>query len=212
VRLVRWRQWGLALAVLATLGGLTVAGRLLDLPEERPLGTPPPPSTTTNQLVSVATLPPVAIPAALRRPLRLPALRRDGSCPTSPMVGPSITPAHPVAAVAVGDGPVYPVLFRATADGRLDNSWVVYWDAPKPPDGPVIVRGHRLGAPRDRVGFQQDQQQPRRPIHVLDPAIAYPTGDRGSWWPKTRLRAGRGCYGLQLDGAGFSEVLVVEFG
>jgi hypothetical protein len=211
VRLVRWRQWGLALAVLATLGGLTVAGRLLDLPEERPLGTPPPPSTTTNQLVSVATLPPVTIPAALRRPLRLPALRRDGSCPTSPMVGPSITPAHPVAAVAVGDGPVYPVLFRATADGRLDNSWVVYWDAPKPPDGPVIVRGHRLGAPKDQVRFQQDQQT-SRPEHVLDPAIAYPTGDRGSWWPKTRLRTGRGCYGLQIDGTTFSEVLVVEFG
>jgi len=27
-----------------------------------------------------------------------------------------------------------------------------------------------------------------------------------------RLRAGPGCYGLQIDGAGFSEVLVVEFG
>ena len=24
--------------------------------------------------------------------------------------------------------------------------------------------------------------------------------------------AGQGCYGLQIDGAGFSEVLVVEFG
>jgi hypothetical protein len=158
-----------------------VTGRLLDLPEDRRPGTPPPPSTTTNQLVSIATLPPPAtIPAALRRPLRLPGLRRDGSCPTSPTVGPSITPAHPVAAVAVGDGP-------------------------------VIVRGHRLGAPKDQVRFQQDQQQ-SRPVHVLDPATAYPTGDRGSWWPKTRLRAGPGCYGLQIDGAEFSEVLVVEFG
>jgi hypothetical protein len=27
VRLVRWRRWGLALTVLATIGGLTVAGR-----------------------------------------------------------------------------------------------------------------------------------------------------------------------------------------
>ena len=151
VRLVRWRRWGLALTVLATLGGLTVAGRLLDLPETRLSPTTPPPSTTTNEVVSVATLPPPAtIPAALRRPLRLPGLRRDGSCPTSPMVGPSITRAHPVAAVAVGDGPVYPVLFRATAAGRLDHSSVAYWDAPKPLGGPVIVRGHRLGAPQDR--------------------------------------------------------------
>jgi hypothetical protein len=212
VRLVRWRRWGLALAVLATLGGLTVAGRLLDLPENRPPGASPPPSTTTNQVVSVATTPPPAtIPAALRRPLRLPGLRRDGSCPTSPTVGPSITRAHPVAAVAVGDGPVYPVLFRATTDGRLDHSTVAYWDAPKPLGGPVIVRGHRLGAPKDRVGFQQDQQKPR-PVHLLDPASAYQAGEQGSWWRPTRLQAGRGCYGLQIDGAGFSEVLVVDFG
>ena len=157
---MRWRRWGLALTVLATLGGLTVAGRLLDLPETRLSPTSPPSSTTTNEVVSVATLPPPAtIPAALRRPLRLPGLRRDGSCPTSPMVGPSITRAHPVAAVAVGDGPVYPVLFRATAAGRLDHSSVAYWDAPKPLGGPVIVRGHRLGAPQDRVGFLQDQQK-----------------------------------------------------
>ena len=207
-----WRRWGLALAVLATLGGLAVAGRLLDLPDDRRSGTPPSPSTTTNQVVSVATTPPPAtIPAALRRPLRLPGLRRDGSCPTSPTVGPSITRDHPVAAVAVGDGPVYPVLFRATVEGRLDHSTVAYWDAPKPLGGPVIVRGHRLGAPKDRVGFQQDQQKPR-PVHLLDPASAYRAGEQGSWWRPTRLRAGRGCYGLQIDGAGFSEVLVVEFG
>jgi len=120
VRLVRWRRWGLALTVLATLGGLTVAG-------------------------------------------------------------------------------------------RLDHSSVAYWDAPKPLGGPVIVRGHRLGAPQDRVGFLQDQQR-SRPIHLLDPASAYQAGEQGSWWRPTRLQAGRGCYGLQIDGVGFSEVLVVEFG
>ena len=209
---MRWRRWGLALTVLATLGGLTVAGRLLDLPETQLSPTSPPSSTTTNEVVSVATLPPPAtIPAALRRPLRLPGLRRDGSCPTSPMIGPSITRAHPVAAVAVGDGPVYPVLFRATAAGRLDHSSVAYWDAPKPLVGPVIVRGLRLWAPQDRVGFLQAQQN-TRPIHLLDPASAYQGGEQGSWWRPTRLQAGRGCYGLQIDGVGFSEVLVVEFG
>ena len=212
VRLVRWRRWGLALTVLATLGGLTVAGRLLDLPETRLSPTTPPPSTTTNEVVSVATLPPPAtIPAALRRPLRLPGLRRDGSCPTSPMVGPSITRAHPVAAVAVGDGPVYPVLFRATAAGRLDHSSVAYWDAPKPLGGPVIVRGHRLGAPQGPGRLPAGPAEVA-PDHLLDPAIAYQAGEQGSWWRPTRLQAGRGCYGLQIDGVGFSEVLVVEFG
>jgi hypothetical protein len=210
MRLVRWRGWGLVLAVLAALGGLAVAGRLLDLSESR---SPPPqasPSTTPIQGVTVATLPSAPIPAALRRPLRLPGLPRDGSCPTTPAVGPPMTPARPVAAVAVGQGPVYPVLFRAP-DGRLDQSAVAYWDAPRPLGGVAIVRGHRLGAPRDRIRFR-DNEQKLSLVHVLDPATAYPAGAEGHWWRPTRLRAGAGCYGLQIDGPSFSTVLVVELG
>jgi hypothetical protein len=207
---VRWRGWGLVLAVLAALGGLTVAGRLLEVPDDRPARAAPAPPTTSAQ-VSVTTLAPGTVPAGLRRPLRLPGLRRDGSCPTSPATGPAITPAHPVAAVAVGDGPVYPVLFRAAAGNRLDPSAVAYWDAPEPLGGPAIVRGHRLGRPGDRIGFQEGQEA-SRPVHVLDPAAAYSNGARGRWWRPTRLRAGPGCYGLQIDGPRFSQVLVVEFG
>jgi hypothetical protein len=211
MRLVRWRGWGLVLAVLATVGGLTVAGRLLDLPDDRQ-SRPPSPTTRTTPVVSVTTSPPATTtPAALRRPLRLPGLRGDGSCPTSPAVGPRLTPGRQVAAVAVGDGPVYPVLFRAAGEGRLDPSAVAYWDAPAPLGGPVIVRGHRLGAPRDRIQFQGERQE-LRPVHVLDPAAAYPAARQGSWWRPTRLRAGPGCYGLQIDGPRFSPVLVVEFG
>ena len=158
----------------------------------------------------MTTLPQGTIPAALRRPLRLPSLRRDGSCPTSPAVGPPMTAAQPVAAAAVGDGPVYPVLFRAAADGRLDHSAVAYWDAPTPLGGPAIIRGHRLGAPRDRVRFQDDQQASRL-VHVLDPVLPIRPARKVSWWRPTRLRAGAGCYGLQIDGPRFSQVLVVEF-
>ena len=205
---MRWRGWGLAVAVLAALGGLAVTGRLLNVPEDPP---PAAPTTTFTERVSVATLPPAGVPSAVRRPLRLPSLRPDGSCPTSPAVGPAITPDHPVAAVAVGDGPVYPVLFRAARAGRLDHSLVAYWDAPTPLGGPVIVRGHRLGAPEDRIRFEDDQQR-LHPVHVLDPAAAHPSGPQGgSWWRATRLRAGTGCYGLQIDGRRFSEVLVVQF-
>jgi hypothetical protein len=209
MRVVRWRGWGLVLAVLATMGGLVVAGRLLDLPEDRRSLTRPSPSTAAEHVVSVATQPPVVIPDALRRPLRLPSLGRDGSCPATPTVGPPMTAVNPVAAVVVGAGPVYPVMFRAGADGRLDRSAVAYWDAPRPLGGVVIVRGQRLGKPSDRVRFLNDQQEPRL-VHVLDPAAAHPAGRQGSWWRPTRLRAGAGCYGLQIDGPGFSQVLVVE--
>jgi hypothetical protein len=205
--MVRWRGWRLVVAVLAALGGLVVAGRLLELPQDRRAPTGPPPSTAPGQVVSVPTLPPV--PKAPRRPLRLPGLGRDGTCPATPAVGPPMTPSHPVAAVAVGDGPVVPVLFRATPDGRLDRSAVAYWDAPRPLGGAAIVRGHRLGAPGDRIRFLDDARGSSL-VHVLDPAAGHPAGARGYWWPATRLRAGAGCYGLQIDGPRFSQVLVVE--
>jgi hypothetical protein len=198
------RGWGLGLVVLAAVGALTVAGRLLDLPQDRRVLAGPPPSPAP------ATPPPAGIPEARRRPVRLPDLRRDGSCPATPAVGPQMTRAHPVAAVAVGGGPVYPVLFRADTDGRLDRSAVAYWDAPEPLGGLVIVRGHRLGAPEDRVRFLSDSQE-LSPVHVLDPAVAHPAGPQGHWWRPTRLRVGAGCYGLQIDGPAFSEVLVIEF-
>jgi hypothetical protein len=201
---MRRQGWGLGLAVLAALGALTVAGRVLDLPQDRR------PPAAAAPVVSIATPPPRGIPASLRRPVKLPDLGRDGSCPASRAVGPPMTRAHPLAAVAVGDGPVYPVLFRATPDGRLDRSAVAYWDAPEPPGGVVIVRGHRLGAPEDRVRFLSDSQQ-LSPVHVLDPAFAHPAGPQGHWWRPTRLRVGAGCYGLQIDGPDFSEVLVVQF-
>ena len=102
-----------------------------------------------------------------------------------------------------------PSISRAGADGRLDRSTVAYWDAPKPLGGVVIVRGQRLGKASDRVRFLNDQQEPRL-VHVLDPAAAHPAGGQGSWWRPTRLRAGAGCYGLQIDGPRFSQVLVVE--
>jgi hypothetical protein len=204
------RRWGPVLAVVVTVGALLVAGRLQNLPEQGPSRPPAPPPTTAAP-VSVTSPPAAAvIPEVLRRPLRLPGLRRDGSCPTSPAAGPPRTDAHPVAAVTVGAGPVVPVLFRSAVDGRLDRSVVVYWDASRSLAGVAIVRGQRLGAPRDRIRFQQSGQGPRL-VHVLDPASAYRAGAEGHWWRPTRLRAGPGCYGLQIDGPGFSEVLVVQF-
>ena len=202
--MVRRRGWRPVLAVVVAVGGLVVAGRMLDLPREQR-----PPATRPTQVVTVPTTPPTVVPDTLRRPLRLPGLGRDGSCPATPVAGPPVTAARPVAAVTVGGGPVYPVLFRAGPGGVLDRSAVAYWDAPEPLGGVVIVRGHRLGAPRDQIRFIQDEQPPTV-VHVLDPAAAHPDGRRGSWWRATRLRAGIGCYGLQIDGPGFSEVMVVE--
>jgi len=201
-----WRRWGLALMVLAGLSGLAVAGRLLDVAEDRPSAAR---SAAPVQSLTIATVPPPRIPTALRRPLRLPSLRRDGSCPATPAAGPPMTRANPVAAVTLGDGPVYPVLFKNAVDGGLDRTSAVYWDAPEPLGGVAIVRGHQLGRPQDPIRFQDDNRG-MDVVAVLDPASARRTGSQGHWW-RTSLRAGIGCYGLQIDGPRFSKVLVVEF-
>jgi hypothetical protein len=209
--MARRREWGMVLAVLVAVGGLAVAGRAVDLPKARPASPGPTPATAPDQAVTVVTVPETHVPAGLRRPLRLPDPGRDGACPATPVVGPRLTEDHPVAAVAVGAGPVVPVLFRAGQGDLLDPSAVAYWEATEPLGGAAIVRGHRLGAPRDRVRFLHDDQEPSL-VHVLDPGAAYPDGRKGNWWRATRLRAGAGCYGLQIDGPRFSQVLVVEFG
>jgi hypothetical protein len=208
--MARRRGWGMVLAVLVAVGALVVAGRVQDLPQARSTASAgPTPSTSLDQVVTVVTVPETVAPAALRRPLRLPDPGRDGACPATPVVGPRLTVDHPVAAVAVGTGPVVPVLFRAGPGRLLDPSAVAYWDATEPLGGVVIVRGHRLGAPRDRIRFLHDDRPSL--VHVLDPTAAYPDGRKGNWWRATRLRAGTGCYGLQFDGPRFSQVLVVEF-
>jgi hypothetical protein len=209
--MARRRGWAMVLAVLVALGGLAVAGRMVNLPQAQPVSAPPTPTTAPGQAVTVVTVPETQVPAGLRRPLRLPDPGRDGACPATPVVGPRLTEDHPVAAVAVGAGPVVPVLFRAGPGALLDPSAVAYWEAPEPLGGAAIVRGHRLGAPRDQIRSLHDDQEPSL-VHVLDPAASYPNGRKGNWWRATRLRAGAGCYGLQIDGPRFSQVLVVEFG
>jgi len=111
--------------------------------------------------------------------------------------------------VALGDGPVYPVLFLKPG-GQPDRTSSVHWVAPKPLGGVAIVRGHRLGAPHDPVRFQAEDDIVSA-VEVLDPAAAGQTDDGASWWLTFLLRVGAGCYGLQIDSAGFSEVVVVDF-
>jgi hypothetical protein len=210
------RRWRTGLAVLVALGALTVAGRLLDLTTTRPPAVPSsaPPSTSSTvpaQPVPRATTPPRTFPKALARPLRLPSLRSDGSCPaTPPTRDRRLWPGDPQGSTLVrGNGPVYPVLFTNLSGGP-DRRSSVYWVAPKPLAGVAIVRGRRLGVPHDRVRFR-DENRHVTAVEVLDPAAAGQADNGGLWWLTFLLRVGVGCYGLQIDSAGFSEVVVVDF-
>lgn len=212
---MQWRRYRTGLAVLAALGALALAGRLLDLaatpPPATPSRAPPPSSTVPVRPAPASTTPPPTFPRALARPLRLPSPRPDGSCPaTPPTRDRHLWPSDPQApAVVLGNGPVYPVLFTNPGGGP-DRGSSVYWIAPNPLDGVAIVRGHRLGMPQDLVRFQ-DEDHHVSAVQVLDPAAAGQADNGSSWWLTFKLRVGIGCYGLQIDGADFSQVIVVNF-
>jgi len=67
-----------------------------------------------------------------------------------------------------------------------------------------------VGMPRGPVRLQ-DQDHHLTAVQVLDPAAAGQADNGGSWWPTFLLRVGMGCYGLQIDGARFSKVIVIDF-
>src|SRR6266487_3074578 len=210
---MQWRRWKTGFAVLVALGALTLTGRLLDLGAKPPPAAPSSPRPTSSTVparpASSSTTPPRTFPSALARPLRLPSPPPDGSCPaTPPARGRHVWGSGPQA-VALGAGPVYPVLFT-TPGGLPDRTSSVYWVAPQPVGGVAIVRGHRLGTPHDLVRFQAEDHTVSA-VEVLDPAAAGQTDNGGSWWLTFLLRAGVGCYGLQIDSARFSEVVVVDF-
>ncbi len=62
----------------------------------------------------------------------------------------------------------------------------------------------------DRVRFQ-DEHRHLTAVEVLDPAAAGQADNGGLWWLTFLLRVGEGCYGLQIDSAGFSRLVVVDF-
>src|SRR6266511_2756887 len=115
---MQWRRWKTGFAVL---GALALTGRLLDLGAKPPPAAPSSPRPTSSTVparpASSSTTPPRTFPSALARPLRLPSPPPDGSCPaTPPARGRHVWGSGPQA-VALGAGPVYPVLF--TTPGGL---------------------------------------------------------------------------------------------
>jgi hypothetical protein len=134
---------------------------------------------------------------------------------------PSAKPSTPkTLAPGLGDGPVYPVGFAKRSvlafeypppkNGLFAGSeWggqKVLWVSNPGYDGPILIRGHQLdGANPVRFG----QGGP-----TLLNELAFRRGEADNWtggWRNfpsyTRLRAG-GCYAYQVDGAGFSDIVV----
>jgi hypothetical protein len=154
------------------------------------------------------------------RPLHLPPLGANGSCPTS---GGSFL-NNPV----TGDGPYLgtgPVRMGIWNRGNIARGQVVLglnsvapgwfgidvtWLSPPSYQGPFIVRGAKIGEPgRIRVWGN---------VLPIGGPLVVPAGPSGYGQDESGYRAlpngilvgAPGCYGLQVDGRGFSEVIVVN--
>jgi hypothetical protein len=155
------------------------------------------------------------LPSLRQRSLHIPHLNAAESCPISRPR--TLSPAF---APGLGSGPVYPVGFAKRSVLAFEypppknslfagSEWggqKVLWVSNPSYDGPILIRGHQLDG-ANAVRFGQGGT-------TLLNELGFRRGEADNWtggWRNfpsyTRLRAG-GCYAYQVDGAGFSDIIV----
>jgi len=147
---------------------------------------------------------------ALETPLRLPTVAAGQRCPRAS--GRIVSSAF---GDALGDGPVYPVGLGAdgvlpvvaASSGYLQK---VLWVASPAYLGRVLIRGGRIDGP-GAVQFAAGQGVPATEFR-LDQATATSAGEEQGWreWPSYTYVPSPGCYAYQIDGAGFTKIVVFE--
>lgn len=184
-------------------------------------------STTVGRctFTSCVRLPPT-IPAALRRPLRLPRLAAGEPCPVSGSRQFAAGGGFSSAFQAFGPGPFYltgssevsfdyPPPSNSTEAGTGWGGAKVIWAVDSTYNGPLLIRGaqidgrnglrfdHYLGS----VGYSGTGTGDGKAY----PELAYPaatgTAALRTYPSVIRLQA-PGCYAIQVDGTGFSEQVI----
>jgi hypothetical protein len=145
------------------------------------------------------------------RELNLPRLEPGTRCPTKPthVVDANYGPAAgvgPVYAAALG---THSTLLFAPPERFESKKWggnKVLWLVAPSYRGPALIRGRRLDGP-GLVRFDRGNVPPTSIRLAADPL---PAGFEEAWRDRpsyTRVE-GPGCYGYQVDGEGFSEVII----
>jgi hypothetical protein len=143
----------------------------------------------------------------LRRPLHVPTLGSGSVCPASRVRGTIGFYGSP----AFGPGPAYPTL-TAESDravlhylvGWGDDDWdgtKALWTVPGY-YGPYVVRGRQLDGSGE-LRFDQGPAWTRR----MNPELRL-VGPEADLHPAATYLRGPGCYAYQVDGRGFSYVIV----
>jgi hypothetical protein len=175
-----------------------VSPSTLFTPAQTPLATPDP--LPLSQL----------LPLLQQRSLRVPALAAGEACVTAP--GKAVSPDL---GDALGDGPVYMVGYgmegtSSIYNGREDGGWYylkTIWTAPPDFHGAFLLRGRQIDGPNE-VRFSEDTTA-TPDMQVILSSDPVPGSTPSGWLPwitYARVRA-PGCYGIQVDGLAFSEVI-----
>lgn len=154
--------------------------------------------------------------SALRIHLHLTNVLAGQPCPTE-----SWRPANRLSpdfgfAPALGPGPVYPVFDVSPADGvlhygsQVEGGWYfgkVLWVGDPSYHGPILVRGRQIDGP-NVLGFETGPNPDDELRLTTEAAGSTPSG-WNNWATYTRVRA-PGCYAYEVDGVGFSEIIVFQ--
>jgi hypothetical protein len=218
--LVRRRQRGMVAAVVATFVVIGVPVLVVTTAGRGPARSASQVSLTSYasvcRLEPDACLPRTAgnVPRALSRPLKLPSLSSNGTCP--------VTSGHQsnssyVSGLAFGTGPVQMVFgdHGTPTQGRIVlghpdvSSWLAAENVllinPRY-RGPVSVRGQRIDGPGIAYLDGSDVAT------YIDPpypdANTQPDGARTP--PVSIFVRNPGCYAFQIDGLGFTQTIVID--
>lgn len=189
-----------------------------------PSGPPAPPSQ--NGYCASASCDPDRVLAAIRHPVHLPTVAPGAACPTSPARRFPSGAGFSGSFWAIGKGPLYlagPVLAHSSGVGILPGKrgwgWEkVIWVVSADYSGPLLLRGARVDGPgalrfdhylsaSGPSGYGSERHGFRQLLYVRDGLHATAQHVLESYPSGIHLKA-PGCYGIQVDGEGFSETLV----
>jgi hypothetical protein len=149
----------------------------------------------------------------LRRPLHFPHVSPDARCPVSPT-----RPIPDQPGELVGGARVFLKQVGGATGGTIDvtqslpdtRGWLgqkTPWLIRRPYNGPLLLRGARLDRPGP-VRFALSYGQHLGALRLPTPGEAAAAGYTGV--PSSSLFRSGGCYGFQLDGLTFSDIVVVR--
>ena len=143
------------------------------------------------------------------RPLALPQLGAGDPCPASAQ---AINWPTDFSGRGLVTGPLYPVLTPIVQVPRVPHNLKTLWVSDASYQGPALVRGHQLDGPNELEFFLVGEGTPAPELRIpLDSTASAPNRPQG-WreWPSATVIPAAGCFGVQVDGDGFSAVIVFE--